>query len=193
VNRVCVFCGSNRGARQDYVHAARSLAAALVRQRLALVYGGGRVGLMGELADAMLAAGGDVIGVIPRNLLLREVGHAGLYDLRVVETMHERKMLMADLSDAFIALPGGLGTLEEVFEIWTWAQLGIHRKPVGFLDVAGYYRGLMSFLDRGVEEQFIRERHRAMAIVEGDPDVLLQRFRDYDPPVVEKWIDREKV
>jgi len=192
VHRVCVFCGSNRGARPEYADAARALAASLVRQRIALVYGGGRVGLMGELADAMLAAGGEVIGVIPRNLVLREVGHTGLSDLRVVETMHERKLLMADLSDAFIALPGGLGTLEEIFEIWTWAQLGIHRKPVGFLDVDGYYGPLMSFLDRGVEEQFIRGRHRAMAVVERDPERMLQRFRDYAPPAVEQWIDREK-
>jgi uncharacterized protein (TIGR00730 family) len=189
VQRICVFCGSNRGARPEYAAAARALAAALVREGLTLVYGGGRVGLMGELADAVLAAGGQAIGVIPRNLVLREVGHAGLTELRVVETMHERKALMADLSDAFIALPGGLGTLEEVFEIWTWAQLGVHRKPVGFLDTAGYYAPLLSFLDHAVEERFIRAPHRAVAIVEQDVDALLARMREYVPPDVEKWLD----
>ncbi|HKO58197.1 MAG TPA: TIGR00730 family Rossman fold protein [Thermoanaerobaculia bacterium] len=189
MQRICVFCGSNRGARPEYAAAARALASALVRDGITLVYGGGRVGLMGELADAVLAAGGEAIGVIPRNLVLREVGHAGLTELRVVETMHERKALMADLSDAFIALPGGLGTLEEVFEIWTWAQLGVHQKPVGFLDTAGYYAPLLSFLDRAVEERFIRPQHRAVAIVEQDVDALLARMRAFVPPDVEKWID----
>ncbi|HEV7923552.1 MAG TPA: TIGR00730 family Rossman fold protein [Thermoanaerobaculia bacterium] len=189
MQRICVFCGSNRGARPEYTAAARALASALLQQRLTLVYGGGRVGLMGELADAVLAGGGQVIGVIPRNLVLREVGHAGLTELRVVETMHERKALMADLADAFIALPGGLGTFEEVFEIWTWAQLGVHRKPVGFLDVAGYYAPLLSFLDHAVAEQFVRPQHRAIALVEQEPDALLARLRSYAPPDVEKWID----
>jgi uncharacterized protein (TIGR00730 family) len=189
VQRICVFCGANRGARPEYAAAARALAATLVKNGLTLVYGGGRVGLMGELADAVLAGGGQAIGVIPRNLVLREVGHAGLTELRVVETMHERKALMADLADAFIALPGGLGTLEEIFEIWTWAQLGVHHKPVGFLDVAGYYTPLMSFLDHAAAEQFVRSQHRAIALVEQDPDTLLARMREYAPPDVEEWID----
>lgn len=189
MQRICVFCGSNRGARPDYTAAARTLGAALVKNGLSLVYGGGRVGLMGELADAVLAAGGHAIGVIPRNLVLREVGHAGLSELHVVESMHERKALMADLADAFIALPGGLGTLEEVFEIWTWAQLGVHSKPVGFLDVAGYYAPLMSFLDHAAAEQFVRPQHRAIALVEQDADTLLASLRQYAPPDVEKWID----
>lgn len=189
MQRICVFCGSNRGARPEYAAAARALGATLLKNNLTLVYGGGRVGLMGELADAVLAGGGQVIGVIPRNLVLREVGHTALTELRVVETMHERKALMSDLADAFIALPGGLGTFEEIFEIWTWAQLGVHHKPVGFLDVAGYYAPLMSFLDHAAAEQFVRPQHRAIALVEQDPDALLARLREYAPPDVEKWID----
>lgn len=189
MQRICVFCGANRGARPEYAAAARELASALVRRDLTLVYGGGRVGLMGELADAVLAAGGKAVGVIPRNLVLREVGHTGLTELHVVETMHERKARMAELADAFIALPGGLGTLEEVFEVWTWGQLGVHAKPVGFLDVAGYYAPLMTFLDRGVEEQFVKPAHREMAIVETNVETLLDRLGRYEPPNVEKWID----
>ncbi|MBV9493089.1 MAG: TIGR00730 family Rossman fold protein [Acidobacteria bacterium] len=189
MQRICVFCGANRGARPEYAAAARELASALVRRDLTLVYGGGRVGLMGELADAVLAAGGKAVGVIPRNLVLREVGHTGLTELHVVETMHERKARMSDLADAFIALPGGLGTLEEVFEVWTWGQLGVHAKPVGFLDVAGYYAPLMTFLDRGVEEQFVKPAHREIAIVEPNIETLLDRLGRYEPPNVEKWID----
>jgi uncharacterized protein (TIGR00730 family) len=192
MQRVCVFCGSNSGARPEYAAAARAVAAALVRNDLELVYGGGRVGLMGVLADEVLRLGGRAIGVIPRNLLLREVGHTSLTELRVVETMHERKALMAELSDAFIAMPGGLGTLEEIFEVWTWAQLGVHRKPCGFLDVAGYYDSLMEFLDNAVRERFVREDTRAVAIVESDPETMLARFREYTPPLVEKWIDRDE-
>jgi uncharacterized protein (TIGR00730 family) len=189
---VCVFCGSNSGARPEYADAARGLAAALVRNDLALVYGGGRVGLMGVVADEVLRLGGRAIGVIPRNLVRREVGHTTLTELHVVETMHQRKALMAELSDAFIALPGGLGTLEEIFEVWTWAQLGMHRKPLGFLDVGGYYDALMAFLDRAVAERFVHPETRRVAIVERDPEVMFVRFRDYVPPAVEKWIDREE-
>jgi uncharacterized protein (TIGR00730 family) len=192
MRRVCVFCGSNSGARPEYAAAARDVAAALVRNDLELVYGGGRVGLMGVIADEVLRLGGRAIGVIPRNLLLREVGHTSLTELRVVETMHERKALMAELSDAFIAMPGGLGTLEEIFEVWTWAQLGMHRKPCGFLDVAGYYASLMQFLDNAVRERFVREETRAVAIIESDPETMLARFREYVPPAVEKWIDRDE-
>jgi len=189
---VCVFCGSNPGAHDDYADAARELAAALVRDGSSLVYGGGSVGLMGILADEVLRLGGRVTGVIPRTLWEREVGHRSLTELHIVETMHQRKRLMADLSDAFIALPGGLGTLEEIFEIWTWAQLGMHEKPVGFLDVRGYYAPLMTFLDGAVEERFVREEIRRIAIVESQPEALLRRFTEYRPPAVAKWIDREE-
>ena len=192
MQRVCVFCGSNPGSRAEYADAARELAAALVQLNLTLVYGGGRVGLMGVVADEVLRLGGRAIGVIPRPLWQREVGHTALSEIRIVETMHERKAMMADLSDAFIALPGGLGTLEEIFEIWTWAQLGVHEKPVGFLDVGGYYAPLMAFLDRAVVEQFVREETRRIAIVESEPEQLLRRFKEYRPPAVAKWIDREE-
>jgi len=163
----------------------------LARGGISLVYGGGRVGLMGELANEVLRLGGQVTGVIPRQLVEREVGHTGLTDLRVVETMHERKALMADLADGFIALPGGLGTLEEIFEVWTWAQLGMHRKPIAFLDVGGYFQLLAEFLDQATREGFVRRQHRAIAIIDNDPAVLIQRMRAYNPPTVEKWIDRE--
>ncbi|HEY2321477.1 MAG TPA: TIGR00730 family Rossman fold protein [Thermoanaerobaculia bacterium] len=192
MKRICVFCGSNRGARGEYAEAARALAAALVRDDLTLVYGGGRVGLMGVIADEVLRLGGRAIGVIPRPLWDREVGHANLTEVRIVETMHERKATMADLSDGFIALPGGLGTLEEIFEIWTWAQLGMHSKPCGFLDVAGYYTPLMQFLDRAVSEAFMRPDMRSAAIVENDPDRMLARFREYVPPAVQRWIHRDE-
>jgi uncharacterized protein (TIGR00730 family) len=192
IRRVCVFCGSNTGSDPVYVDAARGLGRLLAREGVGLVYGGGSVGLMGELADAVLHAGGEAIGVIPHALWAREVGHRGLTDLRIVETMHERKAMMADLSDAFIALPGGLGTLEEIFEIWTWAQLGLHAKPLGFLDVNGFYAPLMQFLDRAVRERFLRDPHRSIALVDADAARLLQRFDQWQAPRVEKWITREE-
>lgn len=192
MHRLCVFCGSNVGARPEYADAARSMAASLAARDIGLVYGGGRVGLMGILADEMLRLGGDVVGVIPRMLSEREVGHVGLSQLHVVETMHERKAKMADLADGFIALPGGIGTLEEIFEIWTWAQLGSHRKPCGFLDVGGFYAPLFEFLDRAVEERFLAPRFRAIAIVDDDPERLLDRFETYEPPDVARWIDHER-
>ena len=192
IRRICVFCGSNRGADAVFVDAARSLGGLLAREGVALVYGGGSVGLMGALADAVLGAGGEAIGVIPHALWAREVGHRGLTDLRIVDTMHERKAMMADLSDAFIALPGGLGTLEEIFEIWTWAQLGLHQKPVGFLDVNGFFTPLLEFLDRAAAEQFVKPQHRKIAIVESDAAKLLERFESWRPPRVEKWITREE-
>jgi uncharacterized protein (TIGR00730 family) len=157
---------------------------------MALVYGGAGVGLMGAVADAALAAGGEVIGVMPRSLVEREVAHQKLRDLRVVGSMHERKALMADLADAFIALPGGLGTLEEFFEVWTWAQLGEHTKPLGMLNVAGYYDPLLDFFDRLVQERFIHPEHRTMVLVEEDYEALLSGFANYRPPAVSKWIDR---
>lgn len=192
IQRVCVFCGSNTGSEERYAEAARELGRLLAREGIGLVYGGGSVGLMGQLADAVLSAGGEVIGVIPHALWAREVGHRGLTQLHIVETMHERKAMMAELSDAFIALPGGLGTLEEIFEIWTWAQLGLHAKPLGFLDVNGFYTPLMQFLDRAARERFLRTEHRAIAVVENDPEALLRRFDSWKPPRVQKWITKDE-
>jgi uncharacterized protein (TIGR00730 family) len=188
IRSLCVFCGSNSGNDPIYANVARDFGALLAASNIALIYGGGHVGLMGIIADAVLAGGGKAIGVIPRMLWDREVGHRNLTELHVVETMHERKAMMASLSDAFVALPGGLGTLEETFEVWTWAQLGIHRKPLGFLDANGFYAPLLSFLDRAVDAGFIRAQYRSMAIVDVDPASLLLRMSEYEPPVVEKWI-----
>ncbi|HVR38710.1 MAG TPA: TIGR00730 family Rossman fold protein [Thermoanaerobaculia bacterium] len=190
MRRLCVFCGSNAGGDPVYADAARSVGALLARERIALVYGGGSVGLMGELADSVLANGGEVVGVIPHALWAREIGHRGLSELHIVDTMHERKAKMAALSDAFMALPGGLGTFEEIFEVWTWAQLGMHAKPVGFLDVNGFYARLMAFLDDAVTAKFLRPQHRALAILDRDAEALLRRFAEYEPPHVEKWIHR---
>ena len=186
--RVCVFCGSSAGHRPGYREAALALGRTLAERGAELVYGGSKVGLMGAVADAALAAGGRVIGIIPTSLRDKEIAHEGLTELYVVGSMHERKAMMADMSSGFIALPGGIGTLEELFEIWTWAQLGYHRKPVGLLDIEGYYRPLLAFLDSTVEEGFVRPEHRAMAIVETDPARLLDRFAAYEPPSVTKWI-----
>ena len=185
---VCVFCGSNPGARHVYAEAARALGRTLAERGLRLVYGGAAVGLMGTLADAALAAGGNVVGVIPGVLVAREIAHAGLTEIRVVDSMHERKSVMAELSDGFIALPGGAGTLEELFEVWTWSQLGLHRKPVGLLNVEGYFDALIAFLDHQTNERFMRREHRDMLLVDADPALLLKRFETYRPPRVEKWI-----
>jgi uncharacterized protein (TIGR00730 family) len=188
VRAVCVFCGSNAGARAAYAEAAVDVGRSIAARGLSLVYGGAAVGLMGLLADAALAAGGKVVGVIPTALIEREIAHSGLTELREVRSMHERKAVMADSSDAFLALPGGAGTLEEVFEAWTWAQLGHHQKPVGLLNVAGFFDGLVSFLDHQCRERFVRQEHRDMLIVESEPGRLLDRFASYRAPVVEKWI-----
>ena len=188
---VCVFCGSNTGADAAYAEAARAVARAIVAAGCRLVYGGGSIGLMGVLADAALAARGTVIGIAPRRLLEREVVHRGLAELRVVETMLERKTLMAELSDAFIALPGGFGTLDELFEMLTWTQLGFQRKPCGLLNVAGYYDGLTGFLDHAVAQRFVMREHRDMLLVEKDPAVLLERLRSQPIPEVNKWLDRK--
>ena len=187
---LCVFCGSSLGARPDYAATTRLLGALLARRAVRLVYGGARIGLMRELADAVLHAGGEVTGVIPESLRAREVAHTDLRDLRIVGSMHERKALMSDLADGFLAIPGGAGTLEEFFEVWTWAQLGIHRKPCGLLNVHGYFDGLLTFLDHAVSERFLRLEHRAMVLVEDDVERLLERFIAYRAPEVEKWIDR---
>lgn len=192
MNRLCVFCGSSAGETSRYVDAAGMVGALLAERGVTVVYGGSRVGLMGRLADAALGEGGDVIGVMPRPLLRREVGHEGLTELRIVDSMHERKALMAELSDGFLALPGGLGTLEEFFEVLTWSQLGMHRKPCGLLDVADYYRPLVRFLDGAVTQGFLAASHRAMVLVGDDPDTLLRRMRGYEPPELPRWIDRDE-
>jgi uncharacterized protein (TIGR00730 family) len=165
---------------------------ALARRDITLVYGGGRVGLMGTIADAVLAQGGKVIGVIPEPLVAREVAHKALTDLRIVGSMHERKALMAELSDAFVAMPGGFGTLEEFCEITTWTQLGLHRKPCGLLNVSGYYDALLSFLDHAVSERFIRPEHRSVVLADTEPDGLLDKLKGFDAPELDKWIDLEE-
>jgi len=187
---ICVFCGSSVGARPAYVEAARELGRTLAGRRLGIVFGGGKVGLMGVLADAVLAAGGEAIGVIPEALVAREIAHNGLTELRVVHSMHERKTLMADLADAFIALPGGYGTLEEFFEAVTWTQLGIHRKPCGLLNVDGYYDALLALLDRAVSDGFIREANRSLVLDAADVPTLLEKLETFRPAIAELRIDR---
>ena len=189
MKRISVFCGSSRGAKPVYGLAARELAQALLRRNIGLVYGGGRVGLMYEMARVIHEKGGQVIGVIPRGMVDRELAFSELADLRVVGSMHERKALMAELSDGFIALPGGLGTIEEFFEVLTWSQLGMHRKPCGFLDVERYFGKLLDFLDQAVSEKFIQPEHRSMILVDVNPDALLRKFQDYKPPDVDmaRW------
>lgn len=189
---LCVFCGSSPGASPAYVRSAQQLGRVLAEARIRLVYGGASVGVMGALADTVLADGGEAIGVIPRGLQEREVGHRGLSELHVVESMHERKALMAELSDAFVALPGGLGTLEELFEVWTWAQLGIHGKPCGLLNVSGYFNPLLAFLDHAVAEGFVPAAHRGLLLVDTDPAVLVDRLREYRPPALPRWLNREQ-
>jgi uncharacterized protein (TIGR00730 family) len=189
MKRICVFCGSSAGANPVYLQAAREVGRTLAGRGLGLVYGGGSVGLMGAVADAALEAGGEVVGVIPRALQLRELAHARLTTLLVVGSMHERKAKMAELSDGFLALPGGMGTLEEFAEILTWAQLGLHSRPCGLLDVAGYYRPLVAFFDRAAAEGFVRPDHRRLVMVGEKPGDLLDRFATWTPPAVERWID----
>lgn len=188
MNRICVFCGSSPGLRPEYARAAREMGIALAEQGIGLVYGGGRVGLMGVVADAVMQAGGEVTGVIPEALMRREVGHAGITELRVVGSMHARKALMADLSDGFVALPGGYGTFEEFCEVITWSQLGIHPKPCGLLNAAGYYAPLLAMFDRGVAEGFIRPEHRALVLEAAEPAALIEAMRRFVPPGTEKWI-----
>jgi len=192
ISRLCVYCGSSVGARGEYARAARELGAVLAGRGIGLVYGGGNIGLMGVLADTVLDAGGEVIGVIPDALVAREIAHDGVTELRVVKSMHERKALMADLADGFIALPGGLGTLEELFEALTWAQLGLHVKPCGLLDVDGFFGDLTRFLDRAVEDRFVRREHRAMLIVDTDAGRLVERLARYHAPHVDKLLDRDE-
>src|ERR671922_334651 len=190
MRRLCVYCGSSFGSLSDYTEATRNLARVLVKNNIEVVYGGASVGTMGVLADTALAEGGHVIGIIPRAVVGREVVHRGLSDLRVVTSMHERKALMAELSDGFIALPGGLGTLDEVFEILTWGQLGLHRNPCGLLNIRNYYRSLIDFLDHAVSERFITDVHRALLLVEEEPERLIDHFQRYKAPAVTRWVDR---
>jgi uncharacterized protein (TIGR00730 family) len=190
MRRLCVFSGSSPGGHPDYGQAAEELGRALAGQGIGLVYGGAQVGLMGTIADAALEAGGEAVGVIPQALVDREIAHTGLTDLHVVGSMHERKAKMAELSDGFIALPGGMGTLEELFEVYTWTQLGLHSKPLGLLDVRGYYAQLASFLDHAVAERFVTAEHREMLVVEDRAETLIEAFRRWRPPVRTKWIDR---
>lgn len=187
---ICVFCGASAGARPVYREAATNLGHSLAARGLTLIYGGGAVGLMGTVADAALAAGGEVIGIIPQSLERAEIGHSGLTRLEVVDGMHARKARMAELADAFIALPGGLGTLEELFEVWTWGQLGYHAKPLGLLEVDGFYTRLTDFLDHLVAERFVREQHRAILQVSASPAELLARLDAWQPTAVPKWVER---
>ena len=193
VERICVFCGASPGGRPAYREATAQLARLLAAEGIGVVYGGGGVGLMGALADAVIAEGGELTGVIPRSLVDREIAHRDVMDMRVVGSMHERKALMADLADAFIALPGGIGTLEELFEVYTWAQLGLHQKPCALLNVEGYYDGIEDFLSHAVAERFLREETRALLLVDSSPANLLERLHNFEPQaVVPKWIDREE-
>jgi uncharacterized protein (TIGR00730 family) len=185
---VTVYCGSNPGADPAFAQQARELARLLANSDIRVVYDGGHVGLMGILADAAMEAGGEVIGVMPQALVDREIGHTGLSDLRVVGSMQERKALMAELADAFIALPGGIGTCEELIEVYTWSQLGIHRKPLGVLNVNGYYDALGAFLDVAVEQRFLRTQQREVLIFDADPEKLLTRLADAEPPPLSKWL-----
>lgn len=190
MKRVCVFAGSSAGSQPEYRGTAEELGRVLAMRQMGLVYGGARVGLMGVVADAVLASRGQVTGVIPEALIAKEVAHNGLSDLRIVGSMHERKAVMADLADAFIALPGGWGTLEEFFEILTWGQLGLHQKPCGLLNARGYFDGLLSFVGHSIEEGFVRREYRSMISVTDSPDELLDLLAAYKPPLIEKWIDR---
>ncbi len=192
MKRICVFAGSNPGSRDGYVAAARELGRALVDRGLGLVYGGACIGLMGAVADEVLARHGLVTGVIPEALVTKEVAHEGLTELRIVSSMHERKAMMADLADGFIALPGGWGTVEEFFEILTWAQLGFHRKPCGLLNVEGYFDRLLSFVEHSIDEGFVKRDYRPMISVADSPAVLLDQLEAYEPPVVVKWVERDE-
>jgi len=190
LRNLCVYCGSNPGRQDIYIEAARELGRTMARQGVGLVYGGASIGIMGAIADAVLEAGGRAVGIIPESLMKKELAHRALTELHVTQSMHERKRMMADLADGFVALPGGAGTLEEIFEVWTWAQLGHHAKPCALYNAGGYYDRLAQFLDHMVAEQFVRPQHRDMLIVEDGPQRLLQRLADYEAPAVTKWIGR---
>jgi uncharacterized protein (TIGR00730 family) len=189
MKNVCVFCGSNTGRHEAYAEAARQLGRTMAEMNIGLVYGGARVGLMGAIADSVLAAGGEAIGVMPDFIVGKEIAHEGLTALHVVGSMNARKQMMADLSDGFIALPGGFGTLDEFFEMVTWTQLNMHTKPCGVLDIDGYYRSLMDFLEHAAAEQFIRAEHCAMILMDDDPSALIAKLESFQAPVVKKWFD----
>jgi hypothetical protein len=189
IKRICVFCGSNPGNNPEYVKAAHALGECIAKSGAELVYGGGNVGIMGEIANAVLAGGGRAIGVIPKTLVDKELAHRSLTELRVVNTMHERKALMSELSDAFIALPGGIGTLEEFFEVLTWAQLGFQKKPCGLLNIAGYYDHLIAFIDKMVSEGFLNESHRELMVIEKDPDAIIEKLKSHKPVFTDKWLN----
>jgi uncharacterized protein (TIGR00730 family) len=192
-SRICVYAGSAPGANPAYAEASRAIVTEVVRRGSDIVYGGGSLGLMGVLADAALEVGGKVTGIIPRFLDDREVSHHGVTDLRVVETMHERKMLMADLSDAFLVLPGGVGTLEELVEMLSWSQLGLHRKPIGLLDVDGFWAPLVALLDHMTAQQFVALDHRKLLLSSSDPPALLDAMEDWQAPdVARRWLDSDK-
>ncbi|MGK2911068.1 MAG: TIGR00730 family Rossman fold protein [Sphingobium sp.] len=191
--RICVFLGSSPGRSPVYRDAAEAFGTLLAQRGIGLVYGGGTVGLMGAIADAACAAGGEVIGIIPEALRAREHDHQGISELHVVQTMHERKALMAKLADGFVCLPGGIGTLEELFEVWTWAQLGYHEKPCGLLDIGGFFGRMSGFIDHVVEEGFLQPRHRAMLLIEREPEAMLNRMAGYFAPPTEHWIDEKDV
>lgn len=188
MQRICIYCGSSQGDSPAYAGMAEKVAEVLVAANKGLVYGGGAVGLMGVLADKMLALGGEVVGVIPRALAVQEVAHPRLTEMHVVDSMHTRKALMADLAGAFIALPGGFGTLDELFETLTWGQLGLHRKPCGLLNVAGYFDALIAFADRMVASRFVKPVHRSLLLVDTDPAALLRRLEAHRAPIVKKWL-----
>lgn len=189
MRRICVFCGSSSGSRPAYRHSAEKVGRYLAERSIGVVFGGGKVGLMGALADAALAAGGEVIGVIPRHLMAREVGHNGLTKMHVVDSMHERKAMMADLSDGFIALPGGFGTFEEFCEVLTWSQLGLHKKPCGLLNVEEYYSPLMEMFDHSVTEGFVRAENRGIVLAHSEIAELFSMMEAWVPMDVEKWLD----
>ena len=193
IKKICVYCGSSSGKNPAYSQAAVNLALALCERNIGLVYGGGAIGVMGTVADAVLAAGGEAVGVIPKALAIKEVAHNSLSELHVVASMHERKAMMADLADGFIALPGGWGTLEEIFEILTWAQLGFHDKPCGLLNIEGYYDGLIGFLENSFDQQFVNELCRPMLMKAREPRTLLDKFATYRAPKVRKWMGEDEL
>lgn len=190
---VCIYCGSSLGNSSIYAEQASILAKTLAQNGITIIYGGAKVGVMGVIADTALAEGGKVIGVIPKSLVEKEIAHQGLSEIHIVESMHERKALMADLSDGFIALPGGAGTLEELSEVWTWAQLGFHSKPCGILNVSSYYGHLLAFISHASSEGFLRPQHKEMLIVANSADELLLRFNSYKPPKVKKWLTKNEI
>lgn len=192
IKSICVYCGSSSGKNPAYASAAIQLAETLVRRNIRLVYGGASIGIMGIVADQVLKLGGEVVGVIPKALAHKEVAHSNLTELHITHSMHERKTMMAELADGFIALPGGIGTLEELFEIWTWAQLGFHNKPCGLLNVDSYYDALLTFLDHISAEQFVKPHHRAMLMVESDPELLIDRYAGYQPPAIKPWLSKDE-